>query len=218
MEARGITVSRSNGRSPFHGHRPNQQPAPSTSMTSSLGPATWYQLSIIARMNSAVSKRSRISRSRLGPRSTQRRQSGTKTRNCQNAIFADAEVTDGHPLGTPTVQIDQQRGASIGRPGLGTAFDANPMVYLPTGRPDMTPSPPMASSGVRRIPHRIARRTPSRRLGSIAVLSAVLAASSGRGHDSVSARHKTLCKAQVHPVHRKDAAALTHSDREDDIP
>jgi hypothetical protein len=26
MEARGITVSRSNGRSPFHGHRPNQQP------------------------------------------------------------------------------------------------------------------------------------------------------------------------------------------------
>ena len=192
--------------------------APSTSMTSSLGPATWFQVSIIARMNSAVLKAiSDLKESAWSPIHL-RRQSGTKTCNCQNAIFADAEVTDGHPLGTPTVQIDQQRGASIGRPGLGTAFDANPMVYLPTGRPDMTPSPPMASSGVRRIPHRIARRTPSRRLGSIAVLSAVLAASSGRGHDSVSARHKTLCKAQVHPVHRKDAAALTHSDREDDIP
>ena len=126
--------------------------APSTSMTSSLGPATWFQISIIARMNSAVLKAISDLKESAWPRSTLRRQSGTKTRNCQNAIFADAEVTDGHPLGTATVQIGQRRGASTGRPGLGTAFDANPMVYLPTGRPDMTPSPPMASSGVRRLP------------------------------------------------------------------
>lgn len=127
-------------------------------------------------------------------------------------------MTDGHPLGTATVQIGHQRGANTGRPGLGTAFDVNPIVYLPTGRPDMTPSPPMASSGVRRLPRSDRQGDPFSRLGSIAVLSAVLAASSGGGHDSVLARHKTLCKAKVHGVHRKDAAALNHGDRKDDKP
>jgi hypothetical protein len=37
------------------------------------------------------------------------------------------------------------------------------MVYLPTGRPDMTPSPPMASSGVRGLRRSDRKGAPSRR-------------------------------------------------------
>lgn len=65
------------------------------------------------------------------------------------------------------------------------------MLYLPTGRPDMTPPRPglLPTSGAY-PPGRIAKETPSRRLGSISALSALLAANSGGGHDLVVARHQ----------------------------
>jgi hypothetical protein len=50
------------------------------------------------------------------------------------------------------------------------------------------------TADVRRLPCRVANETLCRRMASIAVLSAVLAANSGGGHDSALARHQDVVR------------------------